>query len=989
MDLKSPPPCPSTVTVRRNPTRRARPTPWSNPPPASSKLVKPAITPFPTEEILSMEIPQPETVSSTQIEPPVSENLKVYLRIRPLILLKSTKAAADQNGRLRNKNVWPQNPAAKKNRAKDQTDKKKNNEVCVSVNDSQSVTLAPPQALQDSKRIKSVVYEGFSHVFASDISQSEVYEKMVKPLVEEFLNGKSGMLAALGPSGSGKTHTVFGTGREPGMVPLALQHIFKQPQGKQSRSFYISIFEISSEGKAEKIFDLSPDGAGLSMQQSAIKGIQEVPITSAEQAESLIASAMLKRATAMTNTNSQSSRSQCIINIHSLGNKSNRELDVQPNDAVLTVVDLAGAERERRTGNQGSRLLESNFINNTSMVFGLCLRSLLEHQKNPKKPLQKHFQNSLLTRYLRDYLEGKKRMALILTVKPGEEDYLDTSYLLRQASPYMKIKFNNVEEQSNSVIQKRPRIQSFSRAEEPKRKKYCDPNAHAIEEGRSAEELEEGCNSCSVPDAPIITKPDTAATPSIDRTDFRGEREHRIMQNFAKAIWKVLKEYKEELRVAEKEIEILNENLRHEKTRYIQLEKEHEVFQSFCTCSKEISVGANFLKVDNDIDVPLYLDENEYDNIQKKAFECTSTTGGDQDASNEADVNSHSHSHNDKAIQSECTSRGIDDVTNQMNATILSADIEECECGSSPVYAQADENSNSPYHTTIECASTPGDDQDAANEADVNSHSHDHKASQRKSTCRGDKDITNQMDAIVIYPDIQESKYSSSPKCPEVFSSLVHADNRSHNHKASQSKCTPRGDEDVAHEMDAVVLSSDIEESKCGSSPGSAQDFSSLVHFDTNTCSPDCKASGCMSTDRVHRHVTEQMDATMLSSNLKASKSSNCPRQDQDLLCEDNKKPLDLPPLHKEDAASVEQNNLSELHCEIKSDASCKSSTLKKPKRRLLPASSILLRDITVLGIEDESEKLKGNRGGKKMVDDERTQGSRTLVRLLQKNLRL
>lgn len=28
----------------------------------------------------------------------------------------------------------------------------------------------------------------------------------------------------------------------------------------------------------------------------------------------------------------------------------------------------------------------------------------------------------------------------ILTVKAGEEDYLDTSYLLRQASPYMKIK---------------------------------------------------------------------------------------------------------------------------------------------------------------------------------------------------------------------------------------------------------------------------------------------------------------------------------------------------------------------------------------------------------------------------------------------------------------------------------------------------------------------------------------------------------------------
>lgn len=63
-----------------------------------------------------------------------------------------------------------------------------------------------------------------------------MYERMVKPLVEDFLRGKSGMLAALGPSGSGKTHTVFGTPREPGMVPLVLQQIFKQSEGSGSKS---------------------------------------------------------------------------------------------------------------------------------------------------------------------------------------------------------------------------------------------------------------------------------------------------------------------------------------------------------------------------------------------------------------------------------------------------------------------------------------------------------------------------------------------------------------------------------------------------------------------------------------------------------------------------------------------------------------------------------------------------------------------------------
>lgn len=61
----------------------------------------------------------------------------------------------------------------------------------------------------------------------------------MKPMVEEFLRGRSGMLAALGPSGSGKTHTVFGSARDPGMVPLALRHIFKdiEPHAKQASRY--------------------------------------------------------------------------------------------------------------------------------------------------------------------------------------------------------------------------------------------------------------------------------------------------------------------------------------------------------------------------------------------------------------------------------------------------------------------------------------------------------------------------------------------------------------------------------------------------------------------------------------------------------------------------------------------------------------------------------------------------------------------------------
>ncbi|KAH0978154.1 hypothetical protein GBA52_027873 [Prunus armeniaca] len=369
-----------------------------------------------------------------------SESLGLFLRIRPLL---QSGVRVDRNPRFRRKSAFE--PWFQK--------------MCLRVKTSRSVTLSPPLALERG-RTKTEVYDGFSQVFSPDSSQEEVYEKMMRPLVEDFLKGKSGMLAAFGPSGSGKTHTIFGCNRQPGMMPLALQQIFKETSDS-TRSLFISIFEIRCEGgKEERVFDLSPNGHLLYF-------CKRVAISDWRHGEFVISEAILRRATSPTNTNSQSSLFQCVINLCIVDDKSNGEVNDKANDGVLSIVNLAG------TGNHGVTLLESNFVNKTSMVFCLCLRSLLEHQKNPLKPLEKHFQDSLLRieviKYLRAYMEGNKRMALvyvvlsppcssavfkiisllyllivqILTVKAGGEDYHNTSCLLKQSSLYMEIKFNN------------------------------------------------------------------------------------------------------------------------------------------------------------------------------------------------------------------------------------------------------------------------------------------------------------------------------------------------------------------------------------------------------------------------------------------------------------------------------------------------------------------------------------------------------------------
>ncbi|KAF5740880.1 chromosome-associated kinesin KIF4A-like [Tripterygium wilfordii] len=856
METLSSPPCPNTVTVRRNPHRKARPTTTTKPlVPPSSSSDRPEIAPFPIDDILSIQINQNPQIepSSSSIQSPVSENLKVYLRIRPIVPLKGSSRSnvGNHNEISRNKNVWPQNPASKKkNSARETCTKNKSGEGCITVNDSQSVTLSPPPALQDSKRIKSEVYQGFSHVFSADSSQNEVYEKMVSPLVKDFLEGKSGMLTALGPSGSGKTHTVFGSPREPGMIPLVLQQIFKQTYGSNpnSRLFYISMFEICSErGKGERIFDLSPDGADLSMQRSTIKGLQEAIISDTSHAESLIASAILKRATAMTNTNRQSSRSQCIINIRSVVNKLDGEVDLQSNDAILTIVDLAGAEREKRTGNQGTRLLESNFINNTSMVFGLCLRSLLEHQKNPRKPLQKHFQNSLLTRYLRDYLEGKKRMALILTVRSGQEDYLDTSHVLRQASPYMKIKLD------------------------------------------------------SLPDSPFLFK-GVATINKLGATDSdplesdsleKSGRTHRIMQSFAKATWNVLKEYRDKLRLAESEIQNLSENLRNEKTKYFELEKELKDLKCCCACTKENVADDNIVEVD-----ALYVEECP----NLKRSECDNTPEKD-----------------------DFISRQVEDVISQVNARASPSSSKEIE----------HDKDEQEIHTTFfsivaeECA---------------NKMSSGNKIN-------ADKLDESKISAVVHIFSTEDV----TGVCSQLHRNTHPARESGYPGMSLKGMCVVLNFGSVASSSSLVEMVND--------NTISTSNLPEMLHKEDEVAESEIQnlienlRNENVADDNIVGVDALYVDEVNARASPSSSKKIELDKDEQEIHTTE---PLELSVAPEKDVALTQDSTV--FHAPTSQptpNASCKSLKLEKPKRRLLPASSILLRDIGALDVEDETEKSR------------------------------
>ncbi|XP_021755305.1 kinesin-like protein KIN-6 isoform X2 [Chenopodium quinoa] len=921
MEESSPQQCQTTVTIRRNPPRRARPsaskTAAKSPSSHSLSSKNLNIPNFPLDDILSIDVQllqNPKIPSPNQ--PDSSNSLNVFLRVRPL----------------------PIAPSKSK-----QPISKKPSKSCLTINDdSHSITIIPP--ICDSNRLKSEVYNGFSHVFSSDSSQDEVYDKLMRPMVERFLNKKSGLLAALGPSGSGKTHTVFGSVNQPGLVPRALRHIFDAEASKSSmisRSFYLSIFEIYSEkGKGEKLSDLSPDGSDIYLQQSAVKGLKEVLIKDVAQAEYLLNHAKSKRVTAMTNSNSQSSRSQCIINIRCTVDETVGRSESMPNEAVLTFVDLAGAEREKKTGNKGGRLLESNFINNTSMVFGLCLRSLLEHQKNPKKPMQKHFQSSLLTRYLRDYMEGRKRMALILTVRPGEEDYFDTSFLLRQASPYMQIKFCDVEETSYLPRNKK-RHQTIGN-EQKKRTKLtrtesavCRNDAettHRDLEDSPKEELKTLDNSYG--NKRPLQRVDENLLPKVDSANSNIYRQYYVMQGFAKALWSVLKQYKERVKTMEKDIDILKENLRIGDAKYLAIEKE-------------------------------LLDLKSQRSYQNQGPGVASYSIGGPN------------------LESRFSEEELSDTVKVVSADIKGlAELANLECKEITILHTSGEKCTTVHDYELEGVTMPEEKHEYSNsecksknlswEKDVHFEGEVGDPLSPEAGCQctdfeGRPPGNSNQDKEIRSGSIKESQGSGSINVSKIY--------------IGDLPSGPKGYLSVDESINPDVILT-------------------RPSYKANLSSPDLKMSLPQSY-QISLMECEISHDTSISDHHEKDQRKECDNKSTDAAaCLSRSHVLDLIDQgescgcdtkiekDKENVASVPGSNFnSEL--ETKEASHSKSSKAARPKRRLMPASSLLLRDASSVDVTDEIEKLKGGRGGRKLVEDDhkRTTGSASLMRLLKNHL--
>ncbi|XP_035723714.1 kinesin-related protein 4-like [Vespa mandarinia] len=294
----------------------------------------------------------------------------------------------------------------------------------------------------------------FDHIFDEVTKNKDVFDTVVKPIVDAAVNGFNGTIFAYGQTSSGKTFTMMGDLNEPGIITLAIEHMFDAIANTLRREFLlrVSYLEIYNE----KVNDLlNKSGTDLKMHedngQIVLKCKEEVT-NSPEHVLSIMKKGNKSRRIEETDMNERSSRSHTIFRI----TIESRETDAGSDGAIqvsqLNLVDLAGSERAGQTGATGERFKEGRHINMSLSTLGLVIKQLSESQD-----IQKYvnFRDSKLTRLLQASLGGNAMTAIICTITPAalEESQCTLSFASRAKSVKNEPQINEV--MSDAALLKR------------------------------------------------------------------------------------------------------------------------------------------------------------------------------------------------------------------------------------------------------------------------------------------------------------------------------------------------------------------------------------------------------------------------------------------------------------------------------------------------------------------------------------------------------
>lgn len=299
----------------------------------------------------------------------------------------------------------------------------------------------------------------YDKVFHQAATQEDVFVE-VEPILRSALDGHNVCILAYGQTGTGKTFTMDGTNNQAGIIPRAIEELFRQASlDNSSITFSMSMLEVymgnlrdllapkvasRTHEVAAKCLNIQTDPKGM----VEVEGLTQVQIPDTAKAKWWYAKGRRARSTSWTNVNETSSRSHCLmrITISRHGDDSKAKAQV----SKLWMVDLGGSERLLKTGATGQTLDEGRSINLSLSALGDVIAAL--RRKRGHVP----YRNSKLTQILKDSLGHSSKVLMLVHISPCEEDVGETICSLSFANRARAIEtYRDLTEDINMQRQKR------------------------------------------------------------------------------------------------------------------------------------------------------------------------------------------------------------------------------------------------------------------------------------------------------------------------------------------------------------------------------------------------------------------------------------------------------------------------------------------------------------------------------------------------------
>lgn len=269
----------------------------------------------------------------------------------------------------------------------------------------------------------------FNKTHDCNTSQSDLYASLRKE-VAAGINGFNVAIVVYGQTGSGKTFSSIGPDitiskeslPQAGICVRALMELLQAKTQLMSRGVNMSISMQFIEIYNECCTDLLTGKIVQVRRSSGEISAVHYPLSTQDDVIEFINAGNKRKHFAATDMNERSSRSHTAIIVTINQNYLNEDRLVK---STLHLVDLAGSERVKKSNVTGLRLQEAIGINNSLLVLGKCISSLVESKSHVP------YYESTLTTMLKHSFGGNCRTSLIIACRKDDNHGNETLQSLR------------------------------------------------------------------------------------------------------------------------------------------------------------------------------------------------------------------------------------------------------------------------------------------------------------------------------------------------------------------------------------------------------------------------------------------------------------------------------------------------------------------------------------------------------------------------------